>query len=56
MPASESRRFSDLRFVGLTDCVIWQVYIVSPPTDRLTPATASLTETFLDAAARAHKQ
>jgi len=51
MPMSEARRFPELRIITLTDRVMWQVYLASPPADRLTPATARLAETLLHAAA-----
>jgi DNA-binding transcriptional LysR family regulator len=56
MPTSEAGRLSDLRSVELMDRVLWQVYLASPPADRLTPATTRLADVLLDAAttARAH--
>jgi DNA-binding transcriptional LysR family regulator len=56
MPASEAGRFRDLRSVELADRVLWQVYLASPPADRLTPATTRLAHVLLDAAtdARTH--
>lgn len=56
MPASEARRFSDLRPVELADQVLWQVYLASRPVDHLTPATARLADALLDAAADARAQ
>jgi DNA-binding transcriptional LysR family regulator len=53
MPLSETRRFEDLATVALADPVIWQVYLASPATDRMTPATVRLAETLLDEAGRA---
>jgi DNA-binding transcriptional LysR family regulator len=53
MPSSEARRFSDLRAIELTEQVLWQVYLASPPFHSLTPATARLADALLDAAARA---
>lgn len=50
MPRSETRRFSELRPVQLAEQVRWQVYLASPPVDRLTPAAARLAEVLLDAA------
>ncbi|WP_099040367.1 LysR substrate-binding domain-containing protein [Mycobacterium neglectum] len=50
MPASEASRFSGLRSVELVDRVLWQVYLASPPVDRLTPASARLADALLDAA------
>jgi DNA-binding transcriptional LysR family regulator len=55
LPASEARRFRGLRSVELTDRVRWTVYLVSPPADRMTPATARLAKTLLDAAARGRR-
>jgi DNA-binding transcriptional LysR family regulator len=52
MPSSEARRFPDLRPVELTNPVTWQVYLASPPVSQMTPATARLAGTLLDAAAR----
>jgi len=52
MPTSESRRFGDLCSVALSESVLWQVYLVSPPVDRLTPATAALAEMLVQAAAQ----
>lgn len=52
MPSSEARRFPDLRAVELTNPVTWQVYLASPPVSQMTPATARLAGTLLDAAAR----
>jgi DNA-binding transcriptional LysR family regulator len=52
MPASEARQFGDLQAVELAVRVPWQVYLASPPVDRLTPATAALADTLLDEAAR----
>jgi DNA-binding transcriptional LysR family regulator len=51
MPASEAHRFSDLEAIELTDDVLWQVYLASPPIDDLTPAAARLADALLDAAA-----
>ena len=56
MPESEARRFSDLRAVELSDRVLWQVYLASPPADHLTPATALLADALLDAATDARTQ
>ncbi len=56
MPVSEAGRFSDLRAVDLADRVLWQVYLASPPVDRLTPAAARLADALLDAAAAARTQ
>ncbi|MGV9798652.1 LysR family transcriptional regulator [Mycobacterium sp. NPDC003449] len=56
MPASETRRFPALRAVELTDPIIWQVYLASPPATRMTPATTALAGLLLDAAVRARKQ
>jgi DNA-binding transcriptional LysR family regulator len=53
MPGSEARRFSDLRIIELTEHVLWQVYLASPPVHSLTPATARLADALLDAAADA---
>lgn len=53
MPSSEARKFEDLRAVDLSDPVLWQVYLATPPVDRLTPAAARLADTLLDAAAAA---
>jgi DNA-binding transcriptional LysR family regulator len=53
MPSSEARRFSNLRAIELTEQVLWQVYLASPPFHSLTPATARLADALLDAAARA---
>ncbi|MCV7432391.1 LysR family transcriptional regulator [Mycolicibacterium bacteremicum] len=50
MPASEARRFPDLRSIPLAEPVIWQVYLASPRADRLTPATARLAQMLWDAA------
>lgn len=50
MPASEARRFPDLRSIPLAEPVIWQVYLASPHADRLTPATARLAQMLWDAA------
>jgi DNA-binding transcriptional LysR family regulator len=52
MPASEAGRFRELRSVELAEPVVWQVYLASPPLDRLTPATTRLADALLDAAAR----
>lgn len=51
MPASEARRFSTLCAIDLADQVSWQVYLASPPTEQMTPATARLAEVLLEAAA-----
>ncbi len=53
MPASEARRFTDLHPVELTDPVLWQIYLASPPFDDLTPAAGRLADALLVAAARA---
>lgn len=53
MPASEARRFEDLRTVDLVDPVLWQVYLASPPPGRLTPAAARLADGLLNAATAA---
>lgn len=53
MPASEARRFGDLRAVALRDPAVWQVYLAAPPAQRMTPAAARLAETLLAAAASA---
>jgi DNA-binding transcriptional LysR family regulator len=53
MPVSEARRCTDLRPVQLTTPMTWRIYLASPPVDRMTPATARLAGTLLDAAARA---
>ncbi|OMB97489.1 LysR family transcriptional regulator [Mycobacterium sp. NS-7484] len=50
MPASEARRFGDLRTVALRDPATWQVYLAAPPAERMTPAAARLAETLLEAA------
>lgn len=50
MPASEARRFDDLRTVALRDPAIWQVYLAAPRAERMTPAAARLAETLLAAA------
>lgn len=50
MPESEARRFPALRSIKLTDAVIWQVFLASPPADQLTPAAARLAGILLDAA------
>jgi DNA-binding transcriptional LysR family regulator len=56
MPVSEAHRVGHLRAIELATPVIWQVYLASPPIDQMTPATARLADTLLDAAtaARAH--
>jgi len=51
MPASEAERFPDLRSYPLTQQVIWQVYLASPPAEKMTPAGTRLAETLLAAAA-----
>ena len=53
MPASQASRSKHLRSVDLVDRVPWQVYLASPPADRLTPATTRLADALLDAAADA---
>jgi DNA-binding transcriptional LysR family regulator len=53
MPVSEAHRLSHLRAIELAAPVIWQVYLASPPIDQMTPATARLADTLLDAAATA---
>jgi len=53
MPKSEAQRFEHLTSIALQDPVTWQVYLASPPVDRLTSATARLADTLLDAAADA---
>ncbi|WP_231965759.1 LysR family transcriptional regulator [Mycobacterium sp. E802] len=50
MPASEARRFDDLRTVALRDPATWQVYLAAPRAERMTPAAARLAETLLAAA------
>lgn len=50
MPESEARRFSALRSVTLSDPVIWQVFLASPPAGQMTPASARLADTLLAAA------
>ena len=50
MPGSEARRFRHLRGVDLTEHVLWQVYLASPPVHSLAPATARLADALLDAA------
>jgi DNA-binding transcriptional LysR family regulator len=52
MPRSEAGRFGELSSVELAEPVMWQVYLASPPADRMTPATTRLAETLLGAAAR----
>jgi DNA-binding transcriptional LysR family regulator len=52
MPASEARRFGDLHVVAVAERIAWQVYLASPPRDRMSPATAALAETLLAEAAR----
>jgi DNA-binding transcriptional LysR family regulator len=56
MPASEARRFGDLRSIELVDRVLWPVYLASLPVDHLTPATARLADALLDAAADTRAQ
>ncbi|MHC9292291.1 LysR family transcriptional regulator [Mycobacterium sp. LTG2003] len=51
MPISEARRFAELTSIDLANPVIWQVYLASTPVEQLTPATARLAQTLLDAAA-----
>lgn len=51
MPESEARRFPALRTIKLTDPVIWQVFLASPPAGQMTPASARLAGILLDAAA-----
>ncbi|CQD02896.1 LysR family transcriptional regulator [Mycolicibacterium conceptionense] len=53
MPASEARRFGELRTVPLREPAVWQVYLAAPPAQRMTPAAARLAETLLAAAASA---
>lgn len=53
MPRSEARRFPGLHASDLTNPVIWQVYLASPPVEQMTPATARLADTLLAAAAQA---
>ena len=50
MPQSEAARFSTLRAIELTAPVTWQVYLASPPADRLAPAAQLLRQALLDAA------
>lgn len=50
MPESEARRFPALRSVTLSDPVIWQVFLASPPAGQMTPASARLADTLLAAA------
>jgi len=50
MPASECAVFEDLRAIELRQTVTWQVYLASQPRDRLTPATAALADTLIQAA------
>jgi DNA-binding transcriptional LysR family regulator len=52
MPRSEAVRFGHLRAVGLAKPVVWQVYLASPPVDRMTPAAARLADVILAAADR----
>jgi DNA-binding transcriptional LysR family regulator len=53
MPASEARRFGGLHVVALHEPMPWQVYLASPPANRMTPATTRLAETLLAEAERA---
>lgn len=53
MPESEARRFPALRSIKLTDPVIWQVFLASPPAGQMTPASARLANTLLEAAPHA---
>ncbi len=53
MPASEAGRCRDLRPIALTEVVMWQVYLASPPVAQLTPAAARLADILLDAAENA---
>lgn len=50
MPESEARRFPALRRIKLTKSVLWQVFLASPPTGQMTPATARLADILLRAA------
>jgi DNA-binding transcriptional LysR family regulator len=51
MPRSECCRFSDLRSIELRESVTWQVFLASPPVDRLTPAAAALADMLIQASA-----
>ncbi|TFV56113.1 LysR family transcriptional regulator [Mycobacterium sp. PS03-16] len=52
MPASEARRYPDLRAIRLTDRISWQVYLASATSDQMTAPAASLAQHLLGAAAR----
>lgn len=52
MPLSESRRHRGLAAVELRIPVRWQVYLATPPADRMTAATTRLADTLLAEAAR----
>lgn len=51
MPVSEARSFPDLHAAELAVPVLWQVYLASPPPERMTPAGTRLADTLLAAAA-----
>lgn len=53
MPASEAARFRGLRSVELSDAVMWQVFLASPSSARMAPATVALADLLVDAAVRA---
>lgn len=56
MPVSEAHQFEGLTPIKLTEQVVWQVYMASPPAAAMTPATARLADILLDAATRARGQ
>jgi len=50
MPESEARKFPDLHSVAVDEAITWEVYLASPPPDRMTPACIALADLLRDAA------
>jgi hypothetical protein len=51
MPATEARRFTDLRHIPLTPSVIWTLYLAASPVRHRSPAAATLADEFVAEAA-----
>ncbi|MCP9273985.1 LysR family transcriptional regulator [Mycolicibacterium arenosum] len=52
MPRSEAARCPDLRAIALATPVVWQVYLASPPAERMRPAASRLADAIRAAASR----
>ncbi|MET0454556.1 MAG: LysR family transcriptional regulator [Mycobacterium sp.] len=51
MPATEARRFTDLRHIPLTPAVVWTLYLAAAPVRHRSPAAATLADEFVAEAA-----